>query len=304
VKGTADRLVSALRKVRSWDRHVLRRVILRRLYQFRHGTAAPSFVRAIETERRIVELVADELNCLRSEVIDFDNEIGLRVLASSARVRTPTVYLKKRDIGDVNWNKLPNSFVLKPDWGEASLGVRVLRRENDAYHEALTNRNWSTAELMEAHYSLSGTGRVSASVSINERIGTGVGIPYDWKLYAFQGSVELILQIDRSSYPVRRRWYDDAWQPVKGVHAVNRSCESLPLPMHPDELIACAGRISRAVPIPFVRVDFYEDRAGVVLGEVTPLPGQRQWTHEWDLRLGKAWEKAEARVRMRNGYYK
>ena len=62
---------------------------------------------------------------------------------------------------------------------------------------------------------------------------------------------------------------------------------------------------SKAVPLPFVRVDLYGTTKGIVMGEITLLPGGNQhYIPVQDARLGKMWEEAEMRLQIdlaRNG---
>ena len=63
--------------------------------------------------------------------------------------------------------------------------------------------------------------------------------------------------------------------------------------------------LSAAVPLPFVRVDLYGTTKGIVMGEITLLPGGNQhYIPVQDARLGKMWEEAEMRLQIdlaRNG---
>lgn len=89
-------------------------------------------------------------------------------------------------------------------------------------------------------------------------------------------------------------WYDAEWRPISSGIPMHRLDLQAPPPAQRDELTALAVRLSRALPLPFVRVDLYGTAAGPVVGELTPFPG---WANdlgdELDAQLGRLYEAAE-----------
>lgn len=113
----------------------------------------------------------------------------------------------------------------------------------------------------------------------------------DFKFYAFSGRVGLILQVARHSSGQHYRWYDRDWHPVETGKYDNEIDHALLPPRDSESLLAVAERISMALPTPFCRVDLYEARQGVVLGELTPIPGTyHDFGEQADLYLGAMFE--------------
>lgn len=92
-------------------------------------------------------------------------------------------------------------------------------------------------------------------------------------------------------------WFDEDWQPLVSGIPQHPPDPSVTPPQDRDRLTRLAVRISRALPIPFVRVDLYSTADGPVAGELTPFPG---WAHDiddrLDARLGALYEEAETKL--------
>lgn len=114
----------------------------------------------------------------------------------------------------------------------------------------------------------------------------------DVKLLMFRGQVGAAFVRRNPQHTFT--WFDAAWKPISsGIRQHPTDPEVLP-PADRKALTDLAVRISRALPIPFVRVDLYSTATGPVVGELTPFPG---WSHDLDdaldRRLGELYEKAE-----------
>jgi len=115
----------------------------------------------------------------------------------------------------------------------------------------------------------------------------------DIKVYAFRGDVPLILM--RASNPLRYRWFSSEWRPLGLSKYRTLIDESLQPPTRGDEIVALARGLSARLPIPFIRVDCYDTTRGVVVGELTPYPGNfDSFSDAWDERLGRCYEIAES----------
>ncbi len=72
---------------------------------------------------------------------------------------------------------------------------------------------------------------------------------------------------------------------------------SIPVPARLPEMVRIAAHLSRAVGLPFCRVDLFDTDDGVVLGEVTRTPGgNERYLPEHDAAMGLAWERAAFRL--------
>jgi hypothetical protein len=178
------------------------------------------------------------------------------------------------------------------------------RCADGSFDDLLNGRRWNAAELVEHYQQLPATARhVERDEVLVESLIECRGRPsYDWKIMAFRGEIALVCQIDRLGGTKRFKYYLPDGTPVRRVfygHDDSDVDESLPPPTRHDELLRTAAALSLAVPAPFVRTDLYESDSGVLVGELTPFPGNSQnVTPEWDRILGVAWERGEAALRM------
>lgn len=144
-------------------------------------------------------------------------------------------------------------------------------------------------------------------------------LPIDVRTYAFYGHVPFVLlrrpgshgDLDTARFrpvdPHGADFIDVEQYPVLADPDVDRTQlprelavldPTIPVPKNFADVIDAAQRFSKAIRLPFARVDLYGVDDRVVFGEVTPRPGGRQWLGpELDVILGDAWEHAEARLR-------
>ncbi len=280
------------------------------IHRWRAQPSEPSFMAMVRMERRVADLAAQLQGIHRREVWDFNTKVGIKRVASRFGVRTPAILADQALPREISWDILPETFVAKPVWGAGGVGVRVLRRIPDGYHDAISGTSFTLDQLCSGWDELAASGLISHELIVEEVVGDGSLLPLDWKAYAFRGEVELILQVDRNGGK-RIRYYDKHWNtPAFLYYGQNKNNgngngKSLPPPRHPEEIIICASKISRELPLPFIRVDLYEDDEGVLLGELTPRPGHAfPFRPQWDRHLGEAWERSEARLRIELDRYK
>jgi hypothetical protein len=80
-------------------------------------------------------------------------------------------------------------------------------------------------------------------------------------------------------------------------HPYLKTDQTIPVPKALDRIVDTAARLSIVLREPYVRIDLYDIRDRVVLGEVTRRPGGSQWQGPaLDRELGERWERARARI--------
>ena len=220
----------------------------------------------------------------------WSTKMGSKRMADRCGVDYPATLVVPQPAEQIPWDDLPDTFVAKPDGGYGSYAVRVLERCAGGFWCLLTHRRWTVDELIDGWRRLERVGKAAGGILVEERVGEA---PFNWKVYAFQGDVALVHQIDRPSH--RARFWGPSWEPLRWLHwSMPRA--RLPMPQDPDGLLDAAVRLSREVPAPFVRVDMYEGNGRVLLGELSHTAGDQHWTPWWDRRLGRMWHDAWSRV--------
>jgi hypothetical protein len=226
-----------------------------------------------------------------------------RELAISVGVAVPRLLQRVNDPVEIEWDELPDEFVVKPAKGLSAIAVFPVVRQSGTLWSLLDQRPVTAQEIVETCSHAARSNRwVSRETMVEELVRRSDGRlapPVDWRMYAFHGRVELIRQRDTRGTRERRsdrvRFYGPDWTPLGRIRLDTHVSRRLPSPRHPDELVSAAERLSSRVPLPFVRVDLYDSEEGPVFGEFTPYPGGALlFRADIDRALGEAWEDAEA----------
>ena len=203
------------------------------------------------------------------------------------------LYGRYDSIHDVDWDALPDSFVIKTTHGGGGLSVVVcpskqemdieavkekLLFENKPIPEKRGGREW-------AYYGLI-PGIVAEELLVNtENPEAGVN---DYKIFCYSGKAKYIV-VDADRYiGHKRNFYDTEWN---NIH-VGSDCPALdrdmPKPENFDEMIRIAEKLSE--DFPYVRVDLYNIEGKIYFGELTfyPWSGYVQYTpDDWDYKFGE-----------------
>jgi hypothetical protein len=133
--------------------------------------------------------------------------------------------------------------------------------------------------------------RIPRGILVEPLVGTGPGLPIDYKFYVFGGRVEYIqVHLGRGS---RHRWivFDRNWHRRSAITAD-------PDPVQPATLkrmIAAAEELGRGFD--FTRVDLYEIDGHPLFGEITFYPGSGLDPFSppsLDAEMGSHWRRAKA----------
>lgn len=202
--------------------------------------------------------------------------------------------------------------VIKPAHGCSARGVVPLAPEGTRYRyrNMFTHDRVSWDEAVAAALAAKHTRRNSALLErghpdamrppwlLEELILTENGhLPCDWKGFVFGGRLWVVFQLVRTPGAPKKRikWWDRAWHDIGDIMPTRAWTydPTLPAPAGPDALAAGFEAVAALVDSPFIRVDLYEDGAGVVFGETTPHPtgGTVPFVLAWDTRLGRAWSQ-------------
>ncbi len=200
---------------------------------------------------------------------------------------------KYRTIQDVDFDNLPNSFVLKTTHGGGGLNVVVCPDKSklniEKIREKLTfplhkvksrtlGREW-------AYYGLT-PGIVAEKLLVNdEKPEAGVN---DYKIFCYNGRPEyLVVDIDRY-IGHKRNFYRADWTRMDVSSDCPQADRDISKPENFDEMLCIAAKLSE--DFPFVRVDLYNVSGKIYFGELTfyPWSGYVQFTPDVvDFELGK-----------------
>lgn len=186
-------------------------------------------------------------------------------------------------VEDVDWEELPDRFVIKTQHGGGGLNVIVVPDKNKITKEEMVSRlafssqrtgkksggrEWSYWEIP--------TGIVIEELLINrENPEAGVN---DYKFFCYNGKPKyIIVDIDRY-IGHKRNFYDLSWNDLHIISDCPPADRDIPRPDNLNEMLKVAEMLSE--DFPFVRVDLYSVDGKVYFGELTfyPWSGYVQFT--------------------------
>lgn len=224
-------------------------------------------------------------------------------LAQSHGVRTPRISGVWSSANEVTLSEVSSErIVLKGDGGHSAQGVFPLERTSDGWR-SLDGGIRFTGDVPPLEV-LEPLGRARAPFFAEEFLESpsGWAIPEDVKLYCAYGQV-LQVYVMRSSSDgnmerenFSSRFFDAEGEPFDEIRRGLRYDTEIEAPSQLPELVEAARHLSRAVGLPFIRVDMYATRTGPVLGELTSVPsgGKQSYVQDHDQQMGQAWVDADA----------
>lgn len=194
---------------------------------------------------------------------------------------------------EIEWDKLPNQFVLKTTHGGGSAGVaicldketldkpKVLAQLKKSYKINLYRyyREWPYKNVKK---------RIIAEQFMRDSLSKEL---IDYKFYCFNGKPHFCQVIRNRHSSETIDFFDMEWkhQNFVGLNPLaNNSTIYIARPYNWNTMIDICRRLS--VNIPFVRVDLYEINRRVYFGEMTffPAAGFGHFTPgEWDIKIGE-----------------
>ena len=192
----------------------------------------------------------------------------------------------------IPFEELPNRFVVKPT--HSSGWVKLVTDKSTLDHAGLIKicSDWLKRSLYEEtrEYELK---HIEPRIIVEEFIDDGSGTaPNDYKLFVFDGTVELV-QVDAGRFTDhRRRLYTPTWEKLDVRYSYDDIIGDVVRPPHLGDMIAAAETLGREWD--FIRADFYDTAAGPYFGELTLTPDAcrgRFHPKEFDRHLGGMWKR-------------
>ena len=194
---------------------------------------------------------------------------------------------------DIEWEKLPDSFVVKTQHGGGGLSVIICPDKSKLTKEEVVNKLGYTYNAVsgcgggrEWAYSTVETGIVVEKLLVNET-NPEAGVN-DYKIFCYNGKAKyIIVDVDRY-IGHKRNFYDRDWNNLHVTSDCPASDREIPRPETLDRMLAVAEQLS--ADFPYVRVDLYSVEGKVYFGELTfyPWSGYVQYTpDEWDYKFGE-----------------
>lgn len=176
-------------------------------------------------------------------------------------------------VEDIEWEKLPNRFVVKWSFG-SGLNVICDDKKNFDYKRAIKQlkvggnieywKLYSEMQYKDTHK------RIVVEKFLENNDGE---FPVDYKVYCYNGKVKSIMVcVERKSGTPKFYFFDREWNLLR----INRwgKCApknfTVPKPTTIDEMIEISEDLSS--PFDFVRMDYYDSDGKIIFGEFTFSP--------------------------------
>lgn len=174
---------------------------------------------------------------------------------------------------EIVWEKLPNSFVIKWNFG-CGFNIICPNKEQVDVKQTIKKLNkWKkdksylTVSEMQYH-------RAEKKIIIEKYLKPSNGeLPADYKVYCFHGTPKAILYIDdRGTENIMASFYDTNWNYLgdTGKSVYKKSHKEIPAPACLSKMINVSQILSK--PFEFVRMDFYVIDDKLYFGEMTFTP--------------------------------
>ena len=178
------------------------------------------------------------------------------------------------DFDDIDFDALPNQFVLKCNHGS---GMNIIVRDKKTFDRQRAREKLNTwlatdyaASYLELHYT-----RINRKI-IAEKFMTNDNLPdlTDYKFLCFDGKIVYCQYLTDRSTNLRLNYFDVNWNVTtveRNDHSRSDRPEEIPPPKNFELMKNLAEILSQGFA--FVRVDFYEIDGKIYFGEMTFTPG-------------------------------
>ena len=174
---------------------------------------------------------------------------------------------------DIDFDKLPNTFVMKCSHGcamnyicydKSSINIKELRKTFNKWLR--TNYGKKTVEL---HYS-----PIKPQIIIEELLLEDNKLPTEYKIHVFNGTAKSLYVVTNRGIDIRYNNYYIDWTPFDGSQFNGWKKTDYPLEKKQNfsEMVSLAEQLAKEFP--FVRVDLYDINGKIYFSEMTFTPAK------------------------------
>ena len=201
------------------------------------------------------------------------------------------------DVNDIDFAALPDKFVVKLNDGWGADNVMIVRNKSalniDKTKAVLSGWLYPWNNYYYQNMCITDEKMPEPRLIIEEYLeaDNDAHVPEDFKLYCCNGEPRFALVVaNRGTKKQTRAFVDMDWNILPVTRVGYERAESVDIPRQVEKMKELARTLSQGFP--FVRIDFYEIRGKVYVGEMTFTPGMflRFSSTSWDLRLGQMLE--------------
>lgn len=214
---------------------------------------------------------------------------------------TVPIIKKYKNVFDINFDELPDKFVLKVNW---ATGCNIIVKD-----KSKINKNKILCDLdrwmlpwKSSFYGSFNCGYhgMKPVVFAEEYL----DIPNnstEYKVFCFNGKAKFVLvELDYFGKQPKRAYYDSEWNEMPFQFGNIQKVKIKNPPNTYNKIISLAEKL--AEPFPYIRVDFYDIKGSLYVGELTFYSGggfSKIKPFDYDLKLGKELDLSEAMQKMK-----
>ncbi len=198
------------------------------------------------------------------------------------------------DVNDIDFAGLPEKFVMKTTGNGSLTGVEIVKNKADLDIDFIKYKfNNLLQEWNTVYYSCLSKGyeSIKPRIIIEEYIEEISGQLYDYKFFCFHGKAKFVyVAVDHFPGVVSKiSLYDLNWTKLPVTYNNHPPIDRvIPKPENFEKMVELAEKL--AEDFPFVRVDFYNVKNKVLVGELTFTPGGAFGAYSprsWDYQMGE-----------------
>lgn len=179
------------------------------------------------------------------------------------------------NVDDINFEELPQQFVLKSNWGGDGRQVKIIQDKNNIDIEELKHqmKKWLSFDGNPYFYAFNGPSKgLKPCIIAEEYMPIRENEALEYKMFCFNGKLGFCLvEVDYFGGNPHRAYYD------KDFNELDYKIGGIPVkhldhkPETYDKMVEIAEFLAK--DFPFVRVDFYDVAGRIYVGEMTFTSG-------------------------------
>ena len=188
---------------------------------------------------------------------------------------------------EINFEKLPNQFVLKCTHDSGGIVICKDKRNFDINKAKKTLNKFLVRQYYYEHreYPYKDVKpRIIAEKYMVDESGTELK---DYKFFVFNGNAKIFFIVTNRFIDTKFDFFDINFNLLPFERGYPNSCNIIEKPENFEQMVTLANRLSKNIP--FLRVDFYNINGQIYFGEFTFTPGNGMepfLPDEWDKTVG------------------
>ena len=274
----------------------IKEIIIRQRFMFGDNVYNPNLKNPKSFNEKILWLCLHYYN-ENPEIARIGNKITFKDFVKERLGEGYTVPLIKvyDKVEDINYDELPNQFVIKTNWGGDGTQVKIIKDKSKTDIKKLNSemKEWLMIWNGIYYYNFNGAYKnIEPKLLIEKYIDEFDRDDSDYKFFCFKGEPKLFYIANNWGTAKQKKltYYNMNFENlnIQYNNFIRNKESKIEKPILFDEMVQIARKLSKGFP--FVRVDLNPVKDKIYAGELTFTPGGGISTYnpvEWDYKLGE-----------------